>query len=155
MEKRQRFGIPVVDRTSWDIRTPQTIVLTPTRELALQVRDELTNIGRNKRLKVQAVYGKDSFEHQRRDLAQRTHIVVATPGRLFDHLTQETINVSEVTTVVLDEADEMLSMGFLEQIDDVLQYMPRESKLSYYRRHSPKQLRHLRKVFERSNHRKH
>ncbi len=122
--KTAAFGIPVVDRTSWDIRTPQTIVLTPTRELALQVRDELTNIGRNKRLKVQAVYGKDSFEHQRRDLAQRTHIVVATPGRLFDHLTQETINVSEVTTVVLDEADEMLSMGFLEQIDDVLQYMP-------------------------------
>lgn len=122
--KTASFGIPIIDKTDWDIRTPQTIVLTPTRELALQVRDELSNIGRYHRLNVQAVYGKDSFKLQKRDLSQRTHIVVATPGRLYDHLTQDTIDVSKVKTLVIDEADEMLSMGFIEQIEDILSFMP-------------------------------
>lgn len=124
--KTASFGIPIIDNTSWDIRTPQTLVLTPTRELALQVRDELSNIGRYHRLNVQAVYGKDSFKLQKRDLAQRTHIVVATPGRLFDHLSQDTIDISKVKTLVIDEADEMLSMGFIEQIEDIMGYLPKD-----------------------------
>lgn len=141
--KTASFGIPIIDKTDWDVRTPQTIVLTPTRELALQVRDELSNIGRYHRLNVQAVYGKDSFKLQKRDLSQRTHIVVATPGRLYDHLTQDTIDVSKVKTLVIDEADEMLSMGFIEQIEDILSFMPEKIQVILLSATFPEEIKKL------------
>lgn len=127
--KTAAFGIPLMNHTKWEIRTPQTLVLTPTRELALQVRDELKNIGKYKRLNTLAIYGKDSFKLQIRDLAQRTHIIVATPGRLIDHIEQETINLESIQTLVIDEADEMLSMGFIDQIEEIISSIPQKIQI--------------------------
>lgn len=122
--KTASYGIPLVDAISWDIRVPQALILVPTRELALQVSEELFHLARYKKLKVVTLFGKQPFDLQVRDLKQRTHIVVATPGRLLDHLEASTIDVSEIQRVVIDEVDEMLNMGFLDQVEDVLNQLP-------------------------------
>ncbi len=118
--KTAAFAIPVCEMLEWNMRDPQTLVLTPTRELALQIKEDIFNIGRFKRLKVEAIFGKTSFEGQRKQLRQRCHVVVATPGRLIDHIEQGTIILDEIKTVVIDEADEMLNMGFIDQIETIL-----------------------------------
>ncbi|QIK70767.1 DEAD/DEAH box helicase [Erysipelothrix sp. HDW6C] len=125
--KTASFGIPIAEMIEWEERRPQALVLTPTRELALQIRDEIFSIGRFKRLKVQAVFGKSSFEIQQRDLAQMTHVVVATPGRLIDHINRRTIDLRQIDTVIIDEADEMFNMGFIEQVEEILRKVPRTS----------------------------
>lgn len=122
--KTAAFAVPILNQLQWDIRTPQVLVLVPTRELALQVKDEMFNLGRYKRLNTQAIFGKMSFEGQRKQLAQRTHAVVGTPGRVLDHLQQNTLDVSNIKYVVIDEADEMFTMGFEEEMHQILQQLP-------------------------------
>ena len=92
------------------------MILTPTRELAIQVREDIFNIGRFKRLKVAAVYGKAPISNQEKELKQKTHIVIGTPGRTIDHIERGTLDTSNIKYLVIDEADEMLNMGFIEQI---------------------------------------
>ena len=99
--KTAAFGIPVCDTVEWEERYPQVLILTPTRELATQIQEELFNIGRYKRLKVVSLFGKSSFQMQVKQLKQRTHIVVATPGRLYDHIMQKTINLSKINQVII------------------------------------------------------
>ena len=123
--KTAAFGIPMIHSVDWDIRQPQVLVLTPTRELAEQVKTELFNIGRFKRIKVVAVYGKSPMKNQIRALKEKTHMVVGTPGRLKDHLQRHTLDLSEVRYLVLDEADEMLNMGFLEDVEDIIKKCPK------------------------------
>lgn len=118
--KTAAFAIPIIQMLDWSVRTPQVLVLTPTRELALQVREEMFHIGRYKRLKVEPIYGQVSYKAQEKQLQQRTHIVVGTPGRVLDHIEQGTINLSEIEYVVVDEADEMFAIGFEEQVNDIL-----------------------------------
>lgn len=122
--KTAAFAIPVCELLEWDMRDPQTLVITPTRELALQIKEDIFNIGRFKRIKVEAIFGKASFEGQRKQLKQRCHVVVGTPGRLIDHIQQGTLLLDEIKTVVIDEADEMLNMGFIEQIEVLMDYLP-------------------------------
>ena len=124
--KTAAFGIPMIHKIDWDIRSPQVLVLTPTRELAEQVKTELFNIGRFKRMKVVSVYGKSPMKSQIRTLHEKTHIVVGTPGRLLDHLDRDTLNLSEIKYLVLDEADEMLNMGFLEDVEAIMKKCPRD-----------------------------
>ena len=121
--KTAAFAIPIIDDLIWEDNAPQVLVLTPTRELAQQVRDEMFNIGRFKRMKAVAVYGKSPIDTQIRLLKQKTHIVAGTPGRIFDHIERETIDLSNIKYLILDEADEMLNMGFLEQIEAILAYV--------------------------------
>jgi superfamily II DNA/RNA helicase len=123
--KTAAFGIPMIHKIDWDIRQPQVLVLTPTRELAEQVKTELFNIGRFKRIKVVAVYGKSPMRNQVRSLKEKTHMVVGTPGRLKDHLYRNTLDLSEIKYLVLDEADEMLNMGFLEDVEDIIRKCPK------------------------------
>lgn len=118
--KTAAFAIPIIQMLDWSIRTPQVLVLTPTRELALQVREEMFHIGRYKRLKVEPIYGQVSYKAQEKQLQQRTHIVVGTPGRVLDHIEQGTIDLSKIEYVVVDEADEMFAIGFEEQVNDIL-----------------------------------
>lgn len=122
--KTAAFGIPLIHKIDWDIRSPQVLVLTPTRELAEQVKTELFNIGRFKRIKVVSVYGKSPMKSQIRSLHEKTHIVVGTPGRLIDHLERGTLNLSELKYLVLDEADEMLNMGFLDDVETIMKNCP-------------------------------
>ncbi|EDT72182.1 ATP-dependent RNA helicase DbpA [Clostridium perfringens D str. JGS1721] len=118
--KTASFGIPVCEKINIEEKKVQCLVLTPTRELAIQVKDELSNIGRIKKVRCAAIFGKQPFNEQIRELKQRVHIVVGTPGRVFDHMERGTLDLSEVNYVVIDEADKMLSMGFIDQIKDIL-----------------------------------
>jgi len=118
--KTAAFAIPICELVDWDENKPQALVITPTRELAMQVREDVFNIGRFKRLKVAAIYGKSPFYNQQKEIKQKTHVVVGTPGRIMDHLERGTLDTSKIKYLVLDEADEMLKMGFIEQIQAII-----------------------------------
>lgn len=141
--KTAAFAIPVCELVEWEQRRPQALILTPTRELALQIQEDIFNIGRFKRLKVEAVFGRSSFEIQTRNLNQRTHVVVATPGRLLDHIERGTIDLSQIKTVIIDEADEMLAMGFIEQIEKVLAALPSNTVNGLFSATMPKAIKGL------------
>lgn len=118
--KTAAFGIPLCENINWDEQKPQALVLTPTRELAIQVKEEIMSIGRFKRVRPVAVFGKQPFSDQARELKQRTHIVVGTPGRVMDHIDRESLDTSNIKYLIIDEADEMLNMGFIDQVRDIL-----------------------------------
>lgn len=123
--KTAAFAIPICEQVDWEENKPQALVLTPTRELALQVKEDFFNIGRFKRIKVVGVYGKAPFQVQQKELKQKTHVVVATPGRLLDHINKATINLSAIRYLVIDEADEMLRMGFLDEVKKIMSELPK------------------------------
>ena len=123
--KTAAFAIPISELIDWEENKPQALVITPTRELAMQVREDFFNIGRFKRLKVSAIYGRAPFYNQQRELKQKTHIVVGTPGRIIDHIDKETLDISQIKYLVIDEADEMFNMGFLEQIENIISNLPK------------------------------
>ncbi|ARK30153.1 DEAD/DEAH box helicase [Halalkalibacter krulwichiae] len=122
--KTAAYGIPVCEMIGWEEKKPQALVLTPTRELAVQVREDLTNIGRFKRIKAMAVYGKEPFAKQKEELKQKTHVVVGTPGRVIDHIERETLDLDEIKYLVIDEADEMLNMGFVDEVEAIIKALP-------------------------------
>lgn len=124
--KTAAFAIPICELVDWEENKPQALVLTPTRELAIQVKEDIFNLGRFKRLKVAAIYGKAPFYNQEKELKQKTHVVVGTPGRIIDHLDRGTLDTSEIRYLVIDEADEMLDMGFLEQIESIISSLSKE-----------------------------
>jgi ATP-dependent RNA helicase DeaD len=118
--KTAAYGIPIVERTDPALRRPQALVLAPTRELAVQVAEALHQLGRHRGMIVLPVYGGQAMDRQLRGLRAGVHVVVGTPGRLLDHLRRGTLDLSHVTHTVLDEADEMLDMGFLEDVEAIL-----------------------------------
>lgn len=122
--KTASFAIPICQLVVWEENKPQALVLVPTRELAIQVRDDIFNLGRFKRIKVSAVFGKSPFYYQQQELKAKTHAVVGTPGRIIEHLEKKTLDTSMIRYLVLDEADRMLDMGFIEQIEAVINYLP-------------------------------
>ncbi len=125
--KTAAFGIPVLERIDSSDNATQALILCPTRELAVQVSEELKKIGKYlTQIKIEAIYGGDSIERQIRSLRKGVHIVVGTPGRVMDHLERGTLNLDNVKMMVLDEADEMLDMGFREDIESILTDMPEE-----------------------------
>ena len=124
--KTAAFAIPICHLIDWDENKPQALVITPTRELAIQVKEDIFNIGRFKRLKVSTIYGKSSFHSQKKELKQKTHAVVGTPGRIIDHIERGTFDTSMIKYLVIDEADEMLKMGFIEQIEMIIDNLPRD-----------------------------
>ncbi|WP_074625391.1 DEAD/DEAH box helicase [Bacillus cereus] len=122
--KTASFGIPLCEMVEWEENKPQALVLTPTRELAVQVKEDITNIGRFKRIKAAAVYGKSPFARQKLELKQKTHIVVGTPGRVLDHIEKGTLSLGCLKYLVIDEADEMLNMGFIDQVEAIIDELP-------------------------------
>lgn len=124
--KTAAFGIPICELINWEENKPQALILTPTRELAIQVGEELFNIGRFKRLKLAALYGKSPFWKQEKLLKQKTHIVSGTPGRVLDHIEKESFDISNIKYLIIDEADEMLNMGFIEQLSSIILRLPKE-----------------------------
>lgn len=123
--KTAAFGIPLCEMMEWEEKKPQVLILTPTRELAVQVREDITNIGRFKRIKAMAVYGKEPFAKQKEELKQKTHVVVGTPGRVMDHIDRETLDLSQIKYLVIDEADEMLNMGFIKEVESIINMLPK------------------------------
>ena len=124
--KTAAFAIPICELVDWEQHKPQVLVLTPTRELAVQVREDMFHIGRFKRLKVAVIYGKYPFHLQEKELKHKNHIVVGTPGRLIDHIERGTLDTFNINYLVIDEADEMLNMGFIEQIETIITSLPQE-----------------------------
>ncbi len=124
--KTTAFGVPMIERIQTDNRAVQGIVIAPTRELAIQVSEELQRIGRGKRIQVLSVFGGQDIGRQIRALKKGPHIVVGTPGRLIDHIDRRTLKLGDVQTLVLDEADEMLNMGFIDDIRKILSHVPEE-----------------------------
>ena len=124
--KTAAFAIPICQLVDWDENKSQVLVIEPTRELALQVKEDFFNIGRFKRLKVCALFGKSPFYSQQKELKQKTHVVVGTPGRIIDHLDRGTFDPSKIKYLVIDEADEMLRMGFVEQVKVILEVLPKD-----------------------------
>lgn len=138
--KTAAFAIPICQLADWDENKPQALVITPTRELAIQVKEDFFNIGRFKRLKVSAIYGRSPFYNQEKELKQKTHVVVGTPGRIIDHLERGTFDTSEIKYLVIDEADEMLNMGFIEQIEAIIDSLPEERVTMLFSATMPKDI---------------
>lgn len=124
--KTAAFGIPLCELVEWEENKPQALILTPTRELCAQVKEDITNIGRFKRVKATAIYGKQPFDRQKLELKQKSHVVVGTPGRVLDHMEKGTFDVERLKYLVIDEADEMLNMGFIDQVEAIIQKLPND-----------------------------
>ncbi len=122
--KTAAFAIPICEKLALEQRNPQVLVLTPTRELAVQLKQDIANIGRFKRIRCAAIFGRQSMELQIGKLKQRVHVIVGTPGRIFDHIERNNINLSEIKYLIIDEADKMLAMGFIEQIEAIIHKLP-------------------------------
>ncbi len=124
--KTAAFGIPMVESIDPSRHVVQGVVLAPTRELAVQVAEHLALLGRYRDLRVVAIYGGQPIDRQLRALRQGMHVVVATPGRLLDHMRRGSLNLENVRMLVLDEADQMLQMGFQEDVEYVVSHLPAE-----------------------------
>ena len=123
-EKLQPFGLPTLKKIRTEEATIQALVIAPTRELAVQSQEELFRFGRSKGVKVRSVYGGSSIEKQIKALKSGAHIVVGTPGRLLDLIKRKALKLQDIETLILDEADEMLNMGFLEDIEAIISRVP-------------------------------
>jgi ATP-dependent RNA helicase DeaD len=124
--KTAAFGIPLVERIDVKRALPQAVVLTPTRELAVQVAEQISHLGHHREVTLLPIYGGQPIERQLRVLRRGVHAIVATPGRLVDHMNRRTVDLSNVTMLVLDEADQMLDMGFQEDMEFILANLPGE-----------------------------
>lgn len=124
--KTAAFAIPLCEKCNWDEHSPQVLVLSPTRELAIQVNEDFLNIGRYKRIKSVAMYGKSPISDQRRILKQKTHVVIGTPGRILDLIDEESLIAANIKYLVIDEADLMLNMGFMRQVEGVIRRLPKK-----------------------------
>ena len=131
--KTAAFAIPMIERIDENVRRPQGIILCPTRELAMQAAEEIRRLAKYMcGIKVLPVYGGQDIRRQIRALSQGVQIIVGTPGRVMDHLRRHTIKTDEIKMIVLDEADEMLDMGFREDIETVLEDMPEEHQMALF-----------------------
>ena len=141
--KTAAFGIPICEMVDWEENNPQALVLTPTRELADQVKEDITNIGRFKRIKAAAVYGKQPFSYQQAELKQKCHIVVGTPGRVMDHIERGTLILDSIEYLVLDESDEMLNMGFIDQVEKIINKLPKQRTTMLFSATVPEKVKNL------------
>ena len=141
--KTAAFGIPMIERFDRSKKGVKGLVIAPTRELAIQVAAEIDRLGRNKGIKTLAIYGGQQMGRQIRALKDGPHIVVATPGRLLDHMRRRTIKMQEIEVAVLDEADEMLNMGFIDDIKDILKGIPKERQTLLFSATMPREIRDI------------
>jgi ATP-dependent RNA helicase DeaD len=135
--KTAAFAIPICDNIDFDQNKPQALIIAPTRELALQIKEDVFHIGRFKRVKVSVLFGKFPYEVQVKELKQKTHIVVGTPGRVLDHIKRGTLDVSELKYLIIDEADEMFKLGFLADMNQIIKNCPSNVKRFCYQQRFP------------------
>ena len=146
--KTAAFGLPVIQRIDTARNVPQALILAPTRELCLQIAGDLADFSKyTSGLEVLPVYGGSSIESQIRALRKGVQIIVATPGRLIDLINRGVVRLADVHTVVLDEADEMLNMGFVDSINDVLSHVPDDRKMLLFSATMPDEVAKIAKRF--------
>ena len=147
--KTAAFGIPLIEKIDPKNPNIQALVIAPTRELAIQVSEELYKIGYDKRVKLLSVYGGQEIGRQIRALKNRPQIIVGTPGRIIDHINRRTLKLDNVQTLVLDEADEMLNMGFIDDINSILENVPAERQTLLFSATMPPAIRKIAETFMR------
>ncbi|RYL92206.1 DEAD/DEAH box helicase [Sporolactobacillus sp. Y61] len=150
--KTTAFGIPLIEAADPADREIQGVVITPTRELAIQNAQELNALGFYKKVRTVAVYGGQDIQRQIRDLKRHPSIISATPGRLLDHIKRRTIRLNAIKTIVLDEADEMLNMGFIDDIHEILENTPQERQTLLFSATMPGPIQHLAEKFMKNPH---
>ncbi len=142
--KTAAFALPLLSRINLKTKNPQVLVLTPTRELAIQVAEAFQRYaGRIKGFHVLPIYGGQDYERQFRRLKQGTHVVVGTPGRVMDHIRRKTLNLDMLSCLVLDEADEMLRMGFIDDVEWILEQTPGEHQIALFSATIPPAIRRI------------
>ncbi|MDD3395899.1 MAG: DEAD/DEAH box helicase [Acidaminococcaceae bacterium] len=147
--KTAAFGIPIVQNIT-DHRHIQALIMTPTRELAIQVSEEIGKIGRTSRIKALPVYGGQPIDRQIRALRSGAQIVIGTPGRLLDHIARNTIKLDHIKFLVLDEADEMLDMGFVDDMEEIMRHIPSERQTMLFSATMPRPILSLTKKYMRA-----
>ena len=125
--KTASFAIPLVQKVDINNNSVQGLIIAPTRELVLQIKEEIQSIGRIKKVRCSAIFGKQPLKDQIAELKQRVHIVVATPGRIIDHIGRGTIDLSNIKYFIIDEADKMLHKGFVDDMESILSKLPQKS----------------------------
>jgi ATP-dependent RNA helicase DeaD len=141
--KTAAFGIPLVERVDLDVKGVQGVVLAPTRELAVQVAEELGAIGKGRGVRVAAIYGGDSMERQNDLLESGVQLIAGTPGRVLDHLRRGTLDLKNLKMFILDEADRMLDMGFAEEMQKIVAFVPEERQTLLFSATIPASIKHL------------
>jgi len=149
--KTGAFGVPIVESVDTGRREIQALVMLPTRELAGQVATEITAMGRHRKVETLAVYGGVGYGPQLEALERGIHVVVGTPGRILDHLGQGRMSLDAVKVLVLDEADEMLSLGFWPDMRDIREHLPRERQSYLFSATIPEKVRSLSRFFLRED----
>lgn len=150
--KTAAFGLPIIEHVDKQNPTVQALVISPTRELAIQTQEELYRLGRDKHVKVQVVYGGADIKRQIRSLKKDPQIVVGTPGRLRDHLRRHTLKIDHIQTLVLDEADDMLDMGFLDDIEAIINETPKDRQTLLFSATMPDSIRKIGVQFMKDPH---
>ncbi|MDE6009818.1 MAG: DEAD/DEAH box helicase [Muribaculaceae bacterium] len=146
--KTAAFGLPVLQRINPDSSTPQALIIAPTRELCLQIAGDLADFSKYQdKIRILPVYGGSSIDSQIRSLRKGVQVIVATPGRLIDLIKRGEVKLDDVHTVILDEADEMLNMGFLDDINEILSHVPEERKMLMFSATMPKEIANISKRF--------
>ena len=146
--KTAAFGLPVLQRIDADNHTPQALILSPTRELCLQIAGDLADFSKYMpAIRIIPVYGGSSIESQIKSLRDGAQIIVATPGRLIDLINRGVVNLSNVHTVILDEADEMLNMGFLDSLNEILEHVPDQRKMLMFSATMPQEISRIAKRY--------
>lgn len=149
--KTLAFAVPIIEKIFIEDRSPQAIVLCPTRELCMQVADELAKVGSKiKKLKILAVYGGQPIGKQTRVLKKGVHIVVGTPGRVIDHIERGNLDLIGIESVVLDEADEMLNMGFIDDIEFILKNTPVNRQTLLFSATIPDEIKKIAKKYQKN-----
>ncbi len=142
--KTAAFALPLMETIDIKLNKPQALILTPTRELAIQVAEALQSYAKNlPGFHVLPIYGGQSYTIQLKQLARGTHVIVGTPGRVMDHLERKTLNLDSLKTLVLDEADEMLRMGFIDDVEWILEHTPEQHQTALFSATMPEQIRRV------------
>jgi len=146
--KTAAFALPILERLKKNVGHPQVLVFAPTRELAMQVAESFrTYSAGHPHFKVLTIYGGSDFRNQINTLKRGVDVVVGTPGRVMDHMRQKTLNTSHLSCLVLDEADEMLRMGFIDDVEWILEQLPEERQLVLFSATMPSEIRRLSKKY--------
>lgn len=149
--KTAAFGIPAIEKVDVEDRNTQVLIMCPTRELALQVKEQIYKLAKFKKgLLVAAIYGGESYEKQFQNLKKGSQIVVGTPGRIMDHIDRKTLKLENLKMLVLDEADEMLNMGFREDIEKILTFAPEERQTVLFSATMSKEILSITKKFQKN-----
>ncbi len=141
--KTAAFGLPLIEMIDTASRSVQALILVPTRELAIQVSEEINSLKGRRDLRIVPIYGGQSIDQQLRRLKKGVHIVVGTPGRVIDHLNRKTLKIGEIEHLILDEADEMLNMGFIDDMEEIMEHTNSDKRTLLFSATIPTRIKEL------------